>query len=152
MIQEIKFKNFLSFRDETTFSFVAQNNDNFAEKSQIIQKKDGTRLLRLALVFGYNASGKSNLIEVFNFLGDFWRRKTDDPEKDIFLIPFKLDKVSPHKHSFFETIGTRQQEGISREVVVLQDYATCNAFRTHHKKRQIENKIRNKIGVKPFGS
>ena len=104
MIQEIKFKNFLSFRDETTFSFVAQNNDNFAEKSQIIQKKDGTRLLRLALVFGYNASGKSNLIEVFNFLGDFWRRKTDDPEKDIFLIPFKLDKVSPHKHSFFEII------------------------------------------------
>lgn len=104
MIQEIKIKNFLSFRDETVFSFVAQNNDSFAEKTQIVKKKDGTRLLRLALVYGYNASGKSNFIEVFNFLGHFWHRKADNPEKGIFVVPFKLDKLSSQKHSFFEII------------------------------------------------
>lgn len=66
MIQQIKIKNFLSFRDETVFNFEASN-DNFAEDSQVIKMKDGTRLLRFAIIYGYNASGKSNLVESFDF-------------------------------------------------------------------------------------
>ena len=68
MIQEIKIKNFLSFRDETTFSFIAQKNETLAEDSQVIKMNDGTRLLRFAIIYGYNASGKSNLIGFFDFL------------------------------------------------------------------------------------
>ena len=36
MIQEIKIKNFRSFKDEVTFSFEASN-DKFAEDSQVVQ-------------------------------------------------------------------------------------------------------------------
>ena len=35
MIQEIKIKNFLSFKDEVCFSFEATN-DKFAEESQVV--------------------------------------------------------------------------------------------------------------------
>ena len=71
MIQELKIKNFLSFKDEVTFSFEATN-DRFAEDSQVVKINDNTRLLRFAVVYGYNASGKSNLLMAFEFLSDFW--------------------------------------------------------------------------------
>lgn len=74
MIQEIKIKNFLSFKDEVKFSFEASN-DKFAEDSQVVQINENTRLLRFAIVYGYNASGKSNLLRVFDFLSDFWFEK-----------------------------------------------------------------------------
>ena len=70
MIQEIKIKNFLSFKDEVKFSFEASN-DKFAEDSQVVQINENTRLLRFAIVYGYNASGKSNLLSVIQTLHDF---------------------------------------------------------------------------------
>ena len=62
MIQEIKIKNFLSFKDEVTFSFLASE-DKFAEESQVVQIDENTRLLRFAVIYGYNASGKPILFK-----------------------------------------------------------------------------------------
>ena len=93
MIQEIKIKNFRSFKDEVTFSFEASN-DKFAEDSQVVQINENTRLLRFAVVYGYNASGKSNLLDVFEFLYDFWFYKPKDMDVKTGTIPFKLDKSS----------------------------------------------------------
>ncbi len=49
MIQEIKIKNFLSFKDEVCFSFEATN-DKFAEESQVVTINENTRLLRFAII------------------------------------------------------------------------------------------------------
>lgn len=103
MIQQIKIKNFLSFRDETVFNFEASN-DNFAEDSQVIKMKDGTRLLRFAIIYGYNASGKSNLVESFDFLSSFWVRKPDSSESGTRITPFAFCKTSQKEHSVFEMI------------------------------------------------
>ncbi len=103
MIQEIKIKNFLSFKDEVKFSFEASN-DKFAESSQVVQINENTRLLRFAIVYGYNASGKSNLLKVFDFLSDFWFAKRDDIDEKTGDIPFKLDQVSPSEHSSIELV------------------------------------------------
>ena len=54
MIQEIKIKNFLSFKDEVTFSFEATK-DTFAEEYQVVEVAPGVRLLRFAMVYGANA-------------------------------------------------------------------------------------------------
>ena len=96
MIQEIKIKNFRSFKDEVTFSFEASN-DKFAEDSQVVQINENVRLLRFAVVYGYNASGKSNLLEVFDFLYAFWFSKPSDMDVKTGTIPFKLDKNSSTK-------------------------------------------------------
>lgn len=101
MIQEIKIKNFRSFKDEVVFSFEASN-DKFAESSQVVQVNENTRLLRFAVIYGYNASGKSNLLKVFDFLSDFWFAESRDVDKKIEVEPFKLDAHSPKEHSFFE--------------------------------------------------
>ena len=103
MIQEIKIRNFLSFKDEVKFSFEASN-DKFAEDSQVVQINENTKLLRFAIVYGYNASGKSNLLKVFDFLSDFWFAKRDDVDEKTGDIPFKLDQASPSDHSSIELV------------------------------------------------
>lgn len=103
MIQEIKIKNFLSFKDEVTFSFLASE-DKFAEESQVVQIDENTRLLRFAVLYGYNASGKSNLIRAFNFLGYFWTFSSKDLNSGTDVLCFKLDRVSLNNPTEFELI------------------------------------------------
>ena len=103
MIQELKIKNVLSFKNEVTFSFVASN-DQFAEDSQVVKINDSTRLLRFGVLYGYNASGKSNLLYAFDFLPRFWSYKPDGMDEPTGVVPFKLDAVSPNEPSCFELI------------------------------------------------
>lgn len=103
MIQEIKIKNFLSFKDEVKFSFEASS-DKFAEDSQVVKINENTRLLRFAIVYGYNASGKSNLLKAFDFLSRFWIRTPKDIDMKTGALPFKLDMDSPKEHSIFELL------------------------------------------------
>ena len=103
MIQEIKIKNFLSFKEEVTFSFVATN-DKFAEESQVVTINENTRLLRFAIIYGYNASGKSNLLGVLSFLSYFCSAKHVDMDSGTGVIPFKFDRVSTDEPSSFELV------------------------------------------------
>lgn len=93
MIQELKIKNCLSFKDEAVFSFEATK-DTTLEDSLIVEVSPGVRLLRFAMVMGANGSGKSNLLGCFNFLDIFWNRRTHDIEDTTTACPFKLDSVT----------------------------------------------------------
>ena len=103
MIQELKVKNFLSFKDEVTFSFEATK-DTFAEDYQVVEVAPGVRLLRFAMVYGANASGKSNLLSAFDFLGTFWENPSKSIEDKTGVVPFLLDKDSPQSPSVFELV------------------------------------------------
>ncbi len=103
MIQELKIKNFLSFKDEVRFNFEASS-DKFAEESQVVQINENTRLLRFAIVSGYNASGKSNLLMVLDFLAYFWSAKRKDLDAETGVVPFKLDRASTDEPSSFELV------------------------------------------------
>ena len=103
MIQELKIKNFLSFKDEVRFNFEASS-DKFAEESQVVQINENTRLLRFAIVYGYNASGKSNLLMVLDFLAYFWSAKRKDLDAETGVVPFKLDRASTDEPSSFDLV------------------------------------------------
>ena len=105
MIQEIKIKNFLSFRDEVVFSFMASN-DKFAEDCQVVTLDDSarTRLLRFGVVYGYNASGKSNLLNAFGFLSYFWDNDPNSADSGTKIRPFRLNSTSPEGPTEFELV------------------------------------------------
>ena len=103
MIQEIKIKNFLSFKDEVTFSFEATK-DKFAEEYQVVEVVPGVRLLRFAMVYGANASGKTNLLKAFEFLRAFWRKQANNVEERTGVIPFLFDRATPGEPSRFEMV------------------------------------------------
>lgn len=101
MIQELRFKNFLSFREEATFSFEADKSTEM-EEVQVVTMPDGVRLLKFAMVYGANASGKSNLLDAFEFLRYFWFYKTKDSDEGTNVTPFLLDRETPSMPSVFD--------------------------------------------------
>ena len=63
MLVEFRVKNFRSFKDEQVLSLVATK-DNGLESNKIFTlRKDIPFLLRSAVIYGANASGKSNLLK-----------------------------------------------------------------------------------------
>lgn len=103
MIQEIKIKNFLSFKDEMTFSFEATK-DQFAEEYQVVEVVSGVRLLRFAMIYGANASGKSNLLTIIDFLRQFWLYPKKMIENPTGAIPFAFDSVAVKEPSRIEMV------------------------------------------------
>lgn len=100
MIQDIRIKNFMSFRDETFFSF--EPTDDRSDE-YVVQMPDSTKLLRFAVVFGANASGKTSFIKVFGFLEFFWHfvpSSKDDPIP--YCFPFWLNDTSRNEPTEFE--------------------------------------------------
>jgi AAA15 family ATPase/GTPase len=100
MILEFKIANFLSFKDEVVFSFEATKDNSF-EEYQVVEVAPGIRVLKIAIVYGANASGKSNLINAFDFLKQFWFTTKDNKDEKTGTIPFLLDQETPHKPSKF---------------------------------------------------
>ena len=101
MVIGLRFKNFLSFKEDTVISFEASK-DNFKQDSLLVTMPDGTRLSRIAIIYGANASGKSNLLGAFEYLFWFWRRKTDDQDTPTRVEPFALDSDTPSQPTEFE--------------------------------------------------
>ena len=99
MILELSIQNFLSFKDKVTFSFDATS-DNTLEDYYVVTQDDGTRILKMAMVYGANASGKSNLIEAFDFLTFFLFNIPEGKNEKTDFIPFLFDKTKNEPGSF----------------------------------------------------
>lgn len=93
MILELKIKNFLSFKNEVSFSFEATL-DKTLEDYYVAEQIDGTRILKMAMVYGANASGKSNLIEAFEFLNDFTKHIPEEKEGGTSFVPFLFGETA----------------------------------------------------------
>lgn len=86
MILNITVKNYRSFKDETIFSLEAESSSKSKEENVFTQSlakgDDEVRILKTAMIFGANASGKSNLLravfEITKFIGKN-RPKVGDP-------------------------------------------------------------------------
>ncbi len=100
MIHLLSIKNYLSFKNEVVFSFEATK-DTRLEETHTVEVANGVRLHKLGIVYGYNASGKSNLLRAFQFLRDFWFTTVDDKDEKIDVIPFMLDDNSRNNPSEF---------------------------------------------------
>lgn len=95
MIQEFSVENYLSFGDKQTVSFLATADKTLAEELTC-EPKPGVKLLRMAMIYGANASGKSNLL---NAIQSLWRmlfspRENEHQRVQIYQ-PFELHKGEP---------------------------------------------------------
>ena len=105
MIRDFWVKNYLSIRDKQELSFVAKG-----PSSELVSKvADGVFLYKLGILYGSNASGKSNMLiamnEVFRLLV---MPKSDATVGIGGCIPFMLTKDEPTEmHVSFYANGTR---------------------------------------------
>lgn len=105
MLIEFSVENFRSIKEKVTLSMVSSSDkslDNNLIKTDVLEKKS---LLRSAVIYGANASGKSNVILAFNFLVDLvMTSHKNQKDVKIDVSPFKLDKEYLSKPSKFEVV------------------------------------------------
>ena len=99
LIQELKIKNFKSFRDEVELSFEPSGDDRY---NSVVTMPDGVQLLRFAVVLGANASGKSNLLDAVEFLRDFWNNIPATNDDGTNVQPFLMRKSALSYDTEFE--------------------------------------------------
>lgn len=90
-IISFKTKNFKSFKDEVEISFRALNNDFRSENYHEVEISNGQsiRLLNSAVIYGANASGKSNIIWAMFALFSYIRFSRElDPNMSLTYEPF----------------------------------------------------------------
>ncbi len=103
MIQEFSLTNILSIRETQTLSFEAALKD-IEPSRHWVEMPDKTKILRMACVYGANASGKTNLLKAFDMFINFILNgfTTLKPNSTIPVNPFQFDPISPHEPSTFE--------------------------------------------------
>lgn len=107
MLLQFNFKNYKSFRDDTTLDMTATK---ISEYEKHIIKKGGEQVLPIAVIFGANASGKSNVIEAFRYMHEYvmdslnYGGDISKKEKNGFSrpTPFLFDNDTKDAESVFE--------------------------------------------------
>lgn len=93
MIVNFKVRNFGSIRTEQTLSFEASKSEHLSEH-YLIENNLNLRLLKLGLIYGANASGKTTILRALDFMRDLVidpaEKKTDELE----FYPFLFDGKS----------------------------------------------------------
>lgn len=97
MIAEYKVSNFFSIRSEQTLSFLSTR-DSFMENEYTHLADDKVRLLKIGMIYGANASGKSNILKALTYFRDLMINVPSDKNEELNWVPFLLDDDSRKKH------------------------------------------------------
>ena len=97
MIINFSLQNFGSVKDKQTLTFEADKSEHL-EDSYIIHS-GGFRLLKLALIYGANASGKTTILKGLEFLRDLVLEPEEKKTDDLDFNPFLFDQETPNKTS-----------------------------------------------------
>jgi len=113
MLVQYTVKNFKTFETEAKLSLVASK--YFSEREEdntIYYPQFDIRLLKSAVIYGANASGKSKLFESFNFFKNFILSSSKDKQinEPIDLEEFKLNTETENQPSFFVIIFIYKNE------------------------------------------
>ena len=108
MLLQFSIRNYKTFKNEATLSLYASNYDKVTleEDNIFAEKKYGFRLLKSAVIYGANASGKSNFLDALSFMRFFVinsSKKTQNGEQ-IEVQPFRLSDETENEPSEFEVI------------------------------------------------
>lgn len=114
MILQFSIKNYRTFKERAVLSFVASNYDKDTRENENIyyHEKFGLRLLKSAVVYGANASGKSKLLDAFMFMRQYVINSSKKGQKgdEIDVHPFRLNTATENEPSEFEITFIHEDE------------------------------------------
>ncbi|MDI9311868.1 MAG: ATP-binding protein [Limnohabitans sp.] len=159
MILEFKVENFLSFRDLTTLSMVKAKSFKEHKDTHCFTIDNKISLLKSAIIYGNNASGKSNLIEAMEFMkqiiiNSFRDALLENIDRKFPLEKFALNSNSEQKPSFFELSffnnGTKYRYGfeIDYDKIVAEWLYHTTSKEVYLFKRELQNIEINKSAFK----
>lgn len=138
MLIEFRVKNFRSLRDEQVLSLVASKDKSLVDTHTISTGiKAAPALLRSAVIYGANASGKSNLIKALQYMRGVVMESATviQPGQTYAVQPFLLDAESANEPTEFEITflidGVRYQYGfaMTQQRIVSEYVLVYKAFK-----------------------
>lgn len=159
MIVEFKVENFLSFKDLTTLSMVTAKSFKEHKDTHTFTIDNKLSLLKSAVIYGNNASGKSNLLEAMEFmkqiiLNSFRDALLENSDRKFPLEKFALNSKSEQELTFFEVSflnnGTKYRYGfeIDYDKVVAEWLYHTTSKEVYLFKRDLQNIEVNKSAFK----
>ncbi len=98
MIIKFSVQNFGSIKKKQTLSFEADKTTHL-EDYYVIKASGGLRLLKLALIYGANASGKTTILKALDFLRDLVLEPVEKKTDVLKFSPFLFDDETPSRNS-----------------------------------------------------
>lgn len=99
MIVSFSVQNFRSIRDKVTLDFRATSDKHQEEYFVVTFSKPKLRVLKMAMIYGANASGKTSVLSALEFLGYMVLFPLQDKNIELHIPHFALDRDKP---SLFE--------------------------------------------------
>jgi len=126
MLIQYSVKNFLSFKEQATLSMVAskrKSKDHQLDEDATWSLTEDLKLLKCAVIYGANNSGKSNLIKSLHFLKQFIldSSKESRVNENIQVSPFLLNSETEHEPSSFEVIFVKEKYLYQYELSVSRE-------------------------------
>jgi len=160
MLVEFRIKNFRSLRDEQVLSLVSSKDKTLVDTHTLATGLTAVpALLRSAVVYGANASGKSNLIKALQYMRGVVIESATiiQPSQTYAVQPFRLDAQSASEPTEFEVTfildSVRYQYGFAMtpQRIVSEHLLVYKAFKPQ---RWFERSFNAKTGkdVYEFGS
>jgi AAA15 family ATPase/GTPase len=97
MIINFCLQNFGSIMEKQTLSFEADKSTHL-EESYVIHT-NGLRLLKIGLIFGANASGKTTILKALDFMRDLVLRPKSKKNDELNFQPFLFNPDTPNQNS-----------------------------------------------------
>ena len=101
MIQEFQVQNFYSIRERQSISFVPTG-DGTMRQQYVHKVAEGVELLKIGIVYGSNASGKTTLLQALSYFRSVMLDKPESKNDGMSYLPFLLDKHSRDEHSLMQ--------------------------------------------------
>lgn len=153
MLIQFNFKNFKSFRDEVSLDLTATK---IMEHEDHVTEAANDKLLKVAAIYGANASGKSNVYDAFEYMtyyvdesfkfGDEEERRRKSGDSYQKVTPFLFDGNSRNEETTFEVFyvdnsentGKTYQYGFSlKKDEVVEEWLYSKAKTARNKYRTI---------------
>lgn len=109
MLVEFTVGNYRSFREPQTLSLLAaplKSKDSSLDENNVFDVPNNPSLLTSAVIYGANASGKSNLFQALDFMRSFVLESPKETKATggIDVEPFRLSTVTSDQPSHFEIV------------------------------------------------
>ncbi len=96
MIAEFSIENFFSIKSVQKISF-EPTSDTFMSDEYSYEVKDGVKLLKVGIIYGANASGKTNILDAIDFFKMLVLRMPKDRTEKTGVVPFLLNDTSKNE-------------------------------------------------------
>lgn len=114
MLVQVSIRNYKVFKEEVKLTMFASNYDKSTREQENVFEvpKFGLRLLKSAVIYGANASGKTKLMDAVYFMKDFILNSSKESQQgeQIETEPFRLNTATSTQSSMFEIVFIHEGE------------------------------------------